>query len=237
MYLEENKVYDIFLRMVMQCSADLLAYFYLISLDFPLFVNVEDNIYARAYPFSAAYHKSTVYPMKFLISDYDTVTNSYDLKLFLDSNLSLVSIDDLVQAKIVQEKVTVRCVIDDPTQIIDEMYSLYDGNKLIRQGSVTDDLKIEFTQLYRGVYTLRPPRGLDKRYKIKLDTKYTHLIVDGTEKEHTLVYTSSQHERSLLSHRSHTFSAKRLLRHFLYRLCTEKNCYTRVSRRSRSRQS
>lgn len=190
MYLEENKVYDIFLRMVMQCSADLLAYFYLISLDFPLFVNVEDNIYARAYPFSAAYHKSTVYPMKFLISDYDTVTNSYDLKLFLDSNLSLVSIDDLVQAKIVQEKVTVRCVIDDPTQIIDEMYSLYDGNKLIRQGLVTDDLKIEFTQLYRGVYTLRPPRGLDKRYKIKLDTKYTHLIVDGTEKEHTLVYTS-----------------------------------------------
>ena len=31
MYLKENRVYETFLRMVTQCSADLLAYFSLIS--------------------------------------------------------------------------------------------------------------------------------------------------------------------------------------------------------------
>jgi hypothetical protein len=207
MYSEENQIYDTFLRMVMQCSADLLAYFSLISLSIPIYVNVEEHIYARAYPFSAAlaYHKPSVYPVRFLIDDYDTVSNNYDLKMFLDSNLSLVSVNDLVQAKIVQEKVTVKCVIDDPTQIIDEVYSLYDGSKLIQQGIITESLTIEFSQLYHGVYTLRPPRGLDKRYKIKLDTMYTHLIVDGAEKEHTLVYTPYNHS-DLCYHTGHILS-------------------------------
>ncbi|AQQ80401.1 enhancin-1 [Betabaculovirus altermyunipunctae] len=202
---------NVFLAMILECRADLMAYLSLIGVSVPRFRHVEDLIYANAYPFSTtvALHKPILYPVKLLINDFDVSNNDYDLKQFLDSNLSLVTRDQLSQTKLVALDTRIDCNIDDATQIVGEPYEVFDGDQLVHSGRVSADLRIVVPRLSRGVYLLRPPRGKDKRYKIRFDNlpleNCTYLIIDGITDAYVLEYERYVHS-DLTVYRGHIIS-------------------------------
>ncbi|AAF05268.1 ORF154 [Xestia c-nigrum granulovirus] len=186
---------------LMSCGYDnFWLYFNRIGL-FPadFYINEHDkvvhfNLHLRA----LALGQSVRYPIKYIITDFDLVQKNYDIKQYLESNFDLVIPEELRQTDLVAD-VRVVCVIDDPSQIVGEPFSLYDGNERVFESTVATDGNMYLVGVGPGVYTLRAPRGKDKRYKLHLAhspkepvhpaNDHMYLLITHPYYNQTLTYT------------------------------------------------
>lgn len=177
------------------CPADLGALFDLFNVDVPEYSLVGDRgNMARIYPYlaNAASYKPIVYPVKYLIKNFDILNSNYNFKEYLESNLDLVTHHDLIQTNIYYENITIKCVIDDVSQVAGQPFAIYDGLTLILNKAVDSAGMLVMPKIGPGVYTIRPPRGLNKRYHIKFadqQLRNNYLIVDGMARDYSLIYT------------------------------------------------
>ncbi|AKR17469.1 enhancin-3 [Mocis latipes granulovirus] len=159
---------------------------------------VNYNLHMRA----LALAQSVRYPIKYIITDFDLLQNNYNIKQYLESNFDLVIPRELKQTNLVAD-VTVVCVIDDMSQIAGEQFSLYDGEERVFQSTVSADGIMYLVGVGPGVYTLRAPRGKNKRYKLQLAhsptqpvhpaNNYMYLLVTHPYYNQTLTYTPYIH--------------------------------------------
>nr|AAG33872.1 enhancin [Choristoneura fumiferana granulovirus] len=155
---------------------------------------VHFNLHLRA----LALGQSARYPIKYIITDFDLWSKNYDIKQYLESNFDLVIPEELRQTDLLAD-VRVVCVIDDPSQIVGEPFSVYDGNERVFESTVATDRNMYLVGVGPGVYTLRAPRGKNKRYKLHLAhsprepvhpaNDHMYLLVTYPYYNQTLTYT------------------------------------------------
>lgn len=167
-----------------------------IGLVFKLF-NIDSAMYYlhRSDILPVNYHERCVnaynkiqYPIKFLISDFDVKSNNYNIKQYVESNFDMVTPELLKQTGLLIETV-IECQIDDISQIVGDLFYIYDGNELVYRNVVTEDAKITAI-LAPGVYTVHAPRGRNKRYTLQFEGfKGPYLKIQVPTVNEKLVYT------------------------------------------------
>ncbi|AJK91788.1 enhancin-1 [Spodoptera frugiperda granulovirus] len=173
---------NVLLWLLELCSADLGAYYQLCNIQLPQYTAAMNYLIAPVFPYlnNIAQSKPALYPIKFLIEDFDLNDNKYSLKLYLESNLDLVRPQQLTQANLPFITLVIRCVINDVQQVAGEMFGVYDGGLLVYEALVDDTGGFRIPRLTPGVYTMRPPRGKDRRYTIsfqEVDNPGNYIIV------------------------------------------------------------
>lgn len=170
--VEDEPVYpNIMLWLLESCPADLGAYFELCNIPLPQYTASIGYLTAPVFPYLAniAQSKPALYPIKYLIENFDLDTNNYALKLYIESNLDLVRPQQLWCAHLPSITLVIRCIINDVKQIEGELFGVYDGELLVYEAPVNSMGEYTVPSLTPGVYTMRPPRGKDRRYTLTFD--------------------------------------------------------------------
>ncbi|AQQ80402.1 enhancin-2 [Betabaculovirus altermyunipunctae] len=202
--IEAQPVYpNIALWLLDACPADLAALFGLFSIHVPQYSVTSARGIARSFPYlvNVAHAKHALYPIKYLVPDFDVLTaNDYNFKRYLESNLDLVTPHELIQTDLQINILVIQCVIGDVAQVAGEPFAVYDGLTMVFKGEVNSSGIVLITMLGPGVYTMRAPRGRDKRYHVSFNEPRNpadHLIIDGKHNVYRLHYTEYTHNSLL----------------------------------------
>ncbi|UJZ89038.1 vef [Erannis ankeraria nucleopolyhedrovirus] len=152
-----------------------------------------------------AFYKRVPYPVNQLVNNYDVIANNYNLNL--ESNFSLIYPGDIN----ISVSLTIICLIDSIEQIRNEPFLFYDGRRLAYSAHINSRGQLTLPNIDVGVYTLHPPRGRNKRYKIYLtndrfldeDNKNLYIFVNNTNQNLMLnyvPYNSSEMYDKIIGH-------------------------------------